>query len=166
MGKHYNYEKILTSKGWKDTEIKHAQDVLNQEKAHDAFFSKIVFYSALVIIIFANVFVSFAILFLSIVISSWFLYIITGVLALTIGFLYNFLITDIGHLEKKHHLFATILLPILAFANILLIGFVSNTIIADLGISTGEHNTWFLGVTFAVLFLVPAVIDTFILQKK
>ena len=161
-----DYHKILSKKGWGNSEILHAKEVLDAEKAHDAHFSRIVFYSALLVIIFANVFVSFAILFLSIVISSWLLFIVVGILALVIGFLYNFLITDIGHLKAKHHRLATFLLPLLAFGNIFLIAFVSNNIITDLGISTSTHNPWILGIVFAILFLIPAFIDTFILKNK
>ncbi len=155
----------LKSKGWKDAEIQHATKVLDQEKAHDAHFSRIVFYSALLVIIFANVFVSFVLLFLSLVLSSWLIFLVAGILAFVIGFLYTFLITDIGHLAKKHHTIATILIPVLAFGNILLIGFVSNTIIQDIGVSTVKHNPWLLGIVFAALLVVPAIIDTFFRRK-
>ena len=51
-------KKTLKQKGWNEQEIKHAEAILHKEQKHDAHFSKIVFWSALVTIIFANLLVS------------------------------------------------------------------------------------------------------------
>ena len=157
-----SYRSILEKKGWNEKEIQKVTSVLDKQREHDAFFSRIIFYSALLVIIFANVFVSFSVLFLSVALSSWLLYLVVTVLALTIGFLYSYLITDIGHLERRHHLFAGVIIPLIAIGNIILIAVVGNKIILDLGLNTGRHNPWILGIVFGFMFLVPSLIDNFI----
>ena len=47
----------LQEKGWNENEIKKAESILEKEEKHDTHFSKIVFWSALVVIIFANLLV-------------------------------------------------------------------------------------------------------------
>jgi hypothetical protein len=152
-------EKMLKKKGWPEYEIKKTIAILDKEKAHDAFFSKIVFYSSLLVIIFANLMISFAILFLAVALSSWLVYLVAIVLALVIGFLYNFLITDIGHIEKRHHVFALITIPLIALMNIIVMVLLANKIILDLGLNTGQHNIWILAITFALVFLLPSLVD-------
>jgi len=160
-----DYLKKLEKKGWNEREIEKAESVLEKTKEHDAHFSRIVFYSALLVIIFANLIASFAVFFLAIAISSWLLYIVIAVLAGTIGFLYNFLITDIGHLEKKHHVLAGIIIPIIALANFLLITIVANNFIINIGINNIQHNEWVIGAVFAVAFLLPTIIDKIFFNK-
>ncbi len=149
----------LFRKGWKDQEIEEAEKVLEKEEAHDVFFSKIVFWSALVVIIFANVIVSLVLIPFLIVLKEWLLYVLVFVLAGVVGFLYNFLITDIGHLEKKHHLIAAVIIPILALGNMVVVVLISNGFIIELGINNPEHNPWFLGGVFVVAFALPYFID-------
>ncbi|MBI2666353.1 hypothetical protein HYX13_01955, partial [Candidatus Woesearchaeota archaeon] len=85
------------------------------------------------------------------------LYAIISLLALAVGSLYKFLITDIGHLESKHHLTASIIIPIVAFVNFVVMVTISNKFIADVGAETPLHNPWIAGMVFAVVLIVPYV---------
>ena len=108
---------------------------------------------------------SLALMFLSVVLDTTVLYLIVTLLAAMTGFLYNFLITDIGHLEKKHHILAMITVPFVALFNLVLIIIISNTLIVEMGLIS-PHNPWIIGVLFAVVFLIPLVIDKLVLSKK
>src|SRR3989338_3225124 len=99
----------LLEKGWKDSEIKKAEEILEKAEQNDVFFSRIVFWSVLVVIIFSNLMISLILIPFLIALDRWFLYAVVVILAGTIGFLYNFLITDISHLERRHHLLAGII---------------------------------------------------------
>ncbi len=149
----------LLRKGWKDEEIHNAERILERETQHDVFFSKIVFWSALLVIIFANVIVALVLTPFLIVLNASLMYLLTAVLAGSIGFVYNFLITDIGHLEKKHHVLAGIIVPILALANTFVMVMVSNRFIQELKINNPQHNPWIIGGIFAVAFIAPYLID-------
>ena len=149
----------LLKKGWRETEIKKAEAFLEQSAQHDVYLSKIVFWSALVVIIFANILISLVLIPFLIVIYSWFLYFIILLLGGTIGFLYRFLITDIGHLQKKHHLLAGIIVPLLALINLAAVVLISNRFIADLKLNNLPHNPWVIGIVFAAAFILPTIIS-------
>ncbi len=152
-------KKGLLSRGWSEEEIKRVEEALGHSKPGDLFFSRMVFWSAVVVIIFANLVVSLVLIPFLIVFDAFLLYSVIVLLAGTMGFLYNFLIKDLGHLEKRHHLAAGIIVPSIALANLLLMVFVSNLFIADIQISTPEHNLWKVSLVFALAFLSPYLIS-------
>lgn len=159
-----NYKRNLAKKGWSEAEIKRVERSIDTSLKNEVYFSKVLFYSALMLIVFANLLVSLAILFLAIVLNSLALYLVIIVSAGMIGFLYNFLIEDIGHLENKHHLFASILLPLVGLFNLALIVIVSNKFVTDLGLGV-KHNPWLVGLVFIVAFILPSVIDKLFFKK-
>jgi len=148
----------LQEKGWPDAEIKRAQAALEKAEKHDVFFSRIVFWSALVVVVFANVMISLILIPFLIFLSSWILYSIVALLGLMIGFVYNFLITDIKHLRWHHHLLAGILLPIIALANMTIMVLFSNRY-AEKAAFSHTNNPWLIGAIFAVAFILPAMFD-------
>ena len=82
------------------------------------------------------------------------------------GFLYNFLINDIGHLERKHHILASILVPVLAVLNLVIVVLVSNNLIRDLNVRNNPHNPWILSIIFATAFILPFILDQIRLYLK
>ncbi len=149
----------LQNKGWSDEDIINAENILEKEEKKDVFLSKIVFGTALVVIILANLAVSLVMVPFLIVFSKAVLYTFVTILAATIGFTYNFLITDIGHLEKKHHLFASIIVPLLTLVNMVVVVIISNRFISELEIQNNPHNPWVISIIFAVAFILPYLID-------
>lgn len=149
----------LQQKGWNEAEIKKAEAALERDLRYDIHFSRIVFWSAIIVIIFANIVVAGVLIPFLIALNEWVLYSAVIILAGIVGFLYNFLITDIGHLERKHHLWAGILVPILALGNIVAVVILSNKFIADAKILNVQHDPYVIGIVFAVAFILPYVID-------
>lgn len=149
----------LQQKGWNDADIKKAEAALERDLRYDVHFSRIVFWSAIIVIIFANIVVAGVLIPFLIALNEWVLYSAVIILGGTVGFLYNFLITDIGHLERKHHLWAGILVPILALGNIMVVVIFSNKVIQDAKILNVQQDPYVIGVVFAVAFILPYVID-------
>jgi len=149
----------LAERGWNETQIRRAETILNRAEPHDIFFSKIVFWSAILLIIFANLLVSLILIPFLIVFSNWILYSIIILLAGAIGFLYNYLITDIGHLERKHHVAASIIIPLLALANMIVMIYISNRFIQDLKVKNPLHDPWLISIIFVLAFILPFLID-------
>ena len=89
----------LMEKGWKDLEISHAENIIEKIRPGDLHLSKVVFWSALVVIIFANLVVSLILIPFLIVLNKLVLYSLIFVLAGTIGFLYKFLIIQIFKIQ-------------------------------------------------------------------
>ena len=148
----------LRQKGWQEQEIKRAEEILGRQERYDRHFSKIVFWSALIVIVFANVVVSFILIPFLIVLTPWLLYALIIVLAGMVGYLYNFLITNIGHLQRKHHIWAGILVPVLAVINIAAMVWLSNHFIGELRVQNLPHNIWIAGLVFGVAFILPYVV--------
>lgn len=149
----------LQQKGWNDAEIKKAEQALARDLRYDVHFSRIVFWSAIIVIVFANMVVAGVLIPFLIALNEWVLYGAVILLAGTVGFLYNFLITDIGHLERKHHLWAGILVPLLALGNIVAVVILSNRFIEDAKIQNVPHDPYIIGIVFAIAFILPYVID-------
>ncbi len=148
----------LTQKGWTERELQHAESVLDRTARHDVHFSKIVFWSAILVIVFANIIVSIALVMFLIVLENWVLYSLIIIMALLVGILYNFLITNIGHLEQKHHILASILIPSLSLLNIIGMVILANKFITSLKIEKA-HDPLFIGFLFAAAFIVPYLIS-------
>lgn len=149
----------LREKGWGEKEVTHAEEVLERTAHYDKHFSKMVFWSALLVIIFGNIVISLILIPFLIVLNQWILYALLVVLAGIAGFLYNFLITDIGHLEWKHHLWAAIIVPLVALTNMLVMVAISNRFITDLQVQNPPHNIWIVAAVFAVVFVLPYVVS-------
>lgn len=149
----------LQQKGWTEQEIRKAEAALSQSEQYDRHFSKIVFWSALVVVVFANLALSLVLIPFLIVLNKWLLYALVAVLAGVVGFLYSFLIKDIGHLEKKHHILAAILLPLLALGNLLAVVLIANRFIVELQVDNPQHVPWIIAVVFAVAFIAPYIVD-------
>lgn len=151
----------LAEKGWNEQQIHRAQTILDRAEPHDVFFSKIVFWSAILVIIFANLLVSLILIPFLIIFNNLILYSIIILLAGAIGFLYNYLITDIGHLERKHHVAASIIIPLLALANMIVMIYISNRFIQDLKVKNPLHDPWLISIIFVLAFILPFLIDQF-----
>src|SRR3989344_8681886 len=156
----------LAQKGWREDELRRAEEILDRATAHDLFFSKIVFWSALLVIIFANLTVSLVLIPFLITLDTVILYGIIAILGLTIGFLYNFLITDIGLLEKKHHRIAGVIIPFIAMANVVVMVLISNRFVESLQLNLQPHNPWIVAAIFAGAFILPYVADQIRMMLK
>lgn len=149
----------LRQKGWREEELARAEAILNKVTQRDIFFSKIVFWSALLVIVFANILVSAILIPFLIALYDLALYAIVTLLGLAIGFLYNFLITDIGLLETKHHRAASIIIPIIAMGNIVIMVITSNRFIESIKLNNQPHNPWIVALIFAGAFILPYIVD-------
>jgi len=158
--KHSQKAKLL-GKGWSAKDIKKAEVMLEQSRSHDAFFSQIVFWSALLVIVFANIIVSLILVPFLIIFESWILFSTVILMGGMIGFLYQFLITDIGHLKRKHHLLAGILVPVLAIVNMIAVVVFSNKLIAELGTEKVKNNPFVVALVFAGAFVIPSIVGYF-----
>jgi len=149
----------LRQKGWREEDLVKAEAILDKATKHDIFFSKIVFWSALVVIVFANLLISIILIPFLITLYDLVLYAIVAILGLVIGFLYNFLITDIGLLEAKHHHAASIIVPILAIGNVVVMVLTANRFIENIHINNQPHNPWIVAAVFGGAFILPYIVD-------
>ncbi len=152
----------LKEKGWTEQELKKAETILEGHLEHNKKFSKLVFWSALVVILFANLAVDLVLVPFLIVFSAAVLYSVIVLLGVSFGFLYNHLISSVGKMHKWHHAWTNILVPVIAVMNIFIIFFSSNFFISKLESNPVTQNPWVAGVVFAFAFVLPyAVLKIF-----
>ncbi|MBI2665739.1 hypothetical protein HYX12_03905 [Candidatus Woesearchaeota archaeon] len=145
----------LKKRGWNEKDIEKAESILGGKKSHDVHFSKIVFWSALVIIVIANILVSVVLIPFLVALDTLVLFAIVALLGGVVGFLYKHLITNIGHLELRHHVIAGILIPVIALANVFVMVTLSNKIMQGIGVNLPPHNPWTISLVFAIAFIIP-----------
>src|SRR5689334_20533194 len=127
MGMPQPIEERLAEKGWSKDEINKAASILHgKDDPGQIYFSKqmnpIVYWLTLIVSIVANMVVSVVLIpFLLAVKTAGTLYMIVSLLALAFGFFFNLLLTDIEHVDPKHHVIAGIFIPALAVINIIIV---------------------------------------------
>ena len=84
------------------------------------------------------------------------LYFTIGLLGLLFGLLFDFLIKDIEHIEKKHHLFAAILIPILSIVTIFFMVAVAEKVAIALNLVVLE-SPWIVSLVYIGLFMAPYI---------
>ena len=144
---------------WTNPELKKVESSVRRIKKHERFFSQIVFWSAILVVVIGNLLISVALIPFLAVLNRWFLDLIIVLLGLVIGILFSFLINDIGHLDKHHHVLAGIILPILALVNVIFVVLIANQMIDTLEIINVRHNPWVIGIMYGVAFISPYVIS-------
>ncbi len=147
----------LAQKGWKHSDIEHAAAILNRAEFHDLFFSRIVFWSTFFVIIIGNILISLLFIPFLVTLRGTVLYSLLILLGMTMGYLYHFLITDIGHLQKKHHAIAGIMIPLIALANMISTTVISNKVLQASLIKNTQQDPIIVGLIFAISFLIPSV---------
>ncbi|MCK4589293.1 MAG: hypothetical protein KAT77_02535 [Nanoarchaeota archaeon] len=150
--------KISTpKKEWTTRRLEKAEKILTTTQVHEPFFSQIVFWSAILVIVIGNLIMSIALIPFLTVLNKWFLDVIIVVLALVMGILFNFLITNIGHLDRHHHVLALVIVPLIALANVIFVVIMANQIIAGIEIVDIRHNPWLMGILYGVAFVLPYI---------
>tara|TARA_Y100000310_G_scaffold312525_1_gene359910 strand:+ start:660 stop:1151 length:492 start_codon:yes stop_codon:yes gene_type:complete len=155
----------LSNKGWNDEEIRQAKSVLEKSVRQEIYWSNKVFWTIIVVIGLGNLICSLFLIPLLLFLNPWTLYSTVVFLAATIGFVYTFLMKDIEHLEKKHHLFAGLIIPFIALLNLIVIVFASNWIKDFYKTELPMYNPWIVGIVFMIVFMTPYLLKKFILKR-
>lgn len=165
--KMHNLIKRLKKRGWNKKEITKAVKIIKNAKQNKPtdikFIHKRVYWILLVIIAVANFAISVALLPLLVALEGMFLYFMLIILGITFGLLFEIVIRSIEHLEKKHHIFLAILIPVAALVNIFIVSRISNNLARMLNLAT-LHNPLFIALVYAISFVMPYIIYRFVLK--
>ncbi len=145
----------LREKGWSEPDIRRAEQLLHGEEKHDAHFARMVFWTLIAIVVIGHLLISLVLIPFLVVLNSTVLISIVILLGLVLGSLYTLLIMDIGFLQRKHHLSAGILLPLVALVSVAMMTITANKAIIEVGVENAQHNPFVIGVVFAGAFIVP-----------
>jgi hypothetical protein len=159
----------LLEKGWSLEEVEKALDTVYRDEPkkekHRKKMNRILYWSTLILVIVANTIVSIIMVPFLLVLSTFSLYFIIGILGLVLGSLFNLLIRDIEHVDPKHHVVAGVFLPAIAIVNIYIMVNFANRFNEALNISPIHQNPIIVSLIYVIAFLLPYVIDHGFLAK-
>ncbi len=151
----------LAEKGWTKEEIEKATKIIESpdEEGRVVFTRKmnpILYWMTLIIAIVGNMLISVILIpFLLAVKSAIALYFIIALLGISFGFLFNVLLTDIEHIDPRHHVIAGIFIPAIALINIFIVVNITNTIEQVIFKTTIQENSIVIGIIYVAAFIGP-----------
>ncbi len=154
-------EQRLAEKGWTKAEIDKAALILHgKEDPGKIYFAKqmnpIVYWLTLIVAIVANMVVSVVLIpFLLTVKSAVTLYLIVALLAISFGFFFNLLLTDMEHVDPRHHVIAGIFIPALSIINIIIVINITSVLDTVLFGAQFKQNAVVIGLIYVVAFIIP-----------
>ena len=169
-------EERLKEKGWSQEEINKAANILHgSEDPGKIYFSKkmnpILYWLVLILAIVASMVISVVLIpFMLAVESTIGLYSIIALLALSFGFFFRLLLTEIEYVDPKHHVIAGVFIPALAIINIVIVINVTTVIDKIFFGARFSQNVVAIGIIYVVSFVAPYLItklmEHFSTQKR
>lgn len=162
----HDIKKRLVEKGWSKRDINKTLKILEKAKKHPKIkiLDKSVYWISLIVTIIGNIIISISLIPFLLTLRNFQLYLIIITMGIAFGLLFELLIRTIEHLETKHHLFLSIIIPIIAVINIVVIVLFSNRLEEAINIQN-PHNPVLIGVVYAVAFIAPYVVYQIFLKK-
>ncbi|MBC8495725.1 hypothetical protein H8D36_06230 [archaeon] len=156
----------LAAKGWSKEEINKTMFILDKaekkKKPHIKVLDRIVYWIALVLVIFGNFAFSTFLIPLLVTIKGFSLYIVILLLAAAFGVVMSVLVKDLENLQKTHHLLLLLIVPIVGLINFFVVVNMTNNNPLASALNT-HHNPILTGVVYLIGFLIPY---TYLVFKK
>jgi hypothetical protein len=111
-----------------------------------------------------NFIISISLIPLLLALKSFQLYGSVIIIGLSFGLLFELLIRTI-EMQAKHHVFLSIIIPIIAVVNVFVIVLYSNSFMESLNIQNPQ-NPFFVGLVYAIFFMIPYIAYNVFLKEK
>lgn len=159
-------ENRLRKRGWEEYEIQgavntlYSKDSQEKHKLYRQASSPILYWAGLLVLIIGNLFFAVVLVPVLIFLTSIQLYVVVGVMAVTFGLMFDFIIRDIEHVDEKHHIVAGVFIPAIALITIVVMVNLANGFATRLDVDV--HQSVILVSAFYVLmFSLPYLIMKF-----
>lgn len=94
------------------------------------------------------------------------IYIIVVLLGFLFGLIFTFIVLDLEHLEKHHHIFAGFYIPLVALINMLILVALSKKIGEVLKITVQARDPLLISLFYVVSFILPYLFYSFYTHAK
>lgn len=156
MHDHNKLLEKMKAKGWTKEELMHANEIFSKNKTHHSIFHPkldyVLHWFLFFIILIANLAVFFYMIPIIILIDGLIAYFLLAILGLGLGAIFDIVISDLTHLEKHHHVFMALLIPVITTILFMLSMYfiqqnyqVGNLFLHPLGLS----------LTYAIAVMIP-----------
>lgn len=132
---------------------------------HDRAVSSMLYWSAILFLTMMNFFVAIVLVPFFLAAPTFQLYLTVAIFGLLFGQMFNILITRIEHLERHHHIFASMFIPLIAIISLLIVVSSLNSIAAVLGI-TITQNPQITMVIYISAFLLPNTLSKILSRNR
>lgn len=164
-----NSEKLLDTmvrKGWNKEEIEKTMQILYGDENEDKRISvkermnMTLYWMVIFCLCVSNLAIAVLLVPVMFLIYGWPLYLIIAIIGLIFGIVFDFFVKDIENVEKKHHIFAVILIPFLCIFNIVIISLIAERLsgLLDLIVTA---NFFLVSIVYVVFFVSPYAISLF-----
>ncbi|MAE43147.1 hypothetical protein CMO93_05215 [Candidatus Woesearchaeota archaeon] len=161
-------KKKLLEKGWKKSDINRTLKIIEKAKAnkhhHIKILDKSVYWISLIIAIIGNFIISLSLIPLLLALKSFPLYLVLITIGISFGLLFELLIRTIENLETRHHIFLTVIIPLVAIINVFIIVLFSNRLEEIINIQNPQ-NPLIIGIVYAGAFIIPYAVYQLFLKK-
>jgi len=158
----------LRKKGWTEQDLTKADQIIEKGPAgNKPRLNLIVYWTALIVTIIGNIFASFVLIPFMFTVKGFVLYMIIFIIAALFGFIFNWLLKDIEHMEPQHHVIAGVFIPAIALINVFMMVRVSNILAhqaAMLNIPTTQPLP--VAITYVIGFIIPYLASKIKIMKK
>jgi hypothetical protein len=156
----------LIEKGWNRKEISKTLRIIDEAKANKnpriKALDRSVYWISLLVITGGNFIVTISLIPVLLALGGYQLYLVVATLAISFGLMFELLIRTIEQLSAKHHIFLSIIVPLLAVINFLII---SDGMKRLIGLEN-SHNAVLIGIAYAVSFILPYSVYQLFLKNK
>ena len=116
--------KHLKRKGWSHEDISKAETIIAARRETDksrtiGHANRVLYWTVIFVIILGNFMISLGLIPVLLALNRLTADIVVVVIGFAFGLLFNLLVTDIEFIIRKHHLMALIIIPLVAFINLL-----------------------------------------------
>lgn len=160
-------EKNLKKKGWKEKEIKKTIKIINKYKNPDLIkkVDKKIYWFSLIMAILTTLISSVILIPFLLTINEPIVYIFVVMIALTFGYLFQWLIGEIEIVQLPKHLFILMIIPIFSiFIFFFMVGY-ANYLQGLMKIENAQNNI-LIGVIYSISFLIPYMVRESIKIKR
>jgi len=116
--------------------------------------NRLLYWTTILVLAVCNFLISVLIVPLLLVVNRPAVYITIGALGFFFGFVFNLLISKVGHLETRHHVFAAVFIPLVSVINIFILVTLTNRISSILKMGL-EVNSLLIAVIYVGAFMLP-----------
>ena len=155
----------LVEKGWNKKDINKTIKIIEKAKKSRPLqikaLDKFVYWFSLLIAVIGNLVISIALIPVLLVLKGVSLYIVVITLGTSFGLLFELLVRGIENLETKHHLFLSIIIPVIAVINFFVI---SNNLEELIGLKNPQDPI-IVGSVYTIAFMLPYISYQIFLKK-
>ena len=118
--------------------------------------SRVLYWTTLLVMTICNLIVALIVLPMLLALKGMFVILVIFVLGLIFGLIFNHLIRDITHLERRHHFFAAVFIPAMAVIDLFAAVNVANRIASLIQLPV-HQDPFTITMMFVIGFMVPYV---------